>query len=163
MLMDGVINAYGVIYLEVTESFGASASQAAWILSIQTCMHGLAGQFLLMVCPESHVLVFLISPFYGKIFLGVSQEWRQEKLRLIVWRWEDHKIEDLCVKTVFLNVKIGKLTHHGTPHPLFIHILPGLAREVADLGSKFLQIYIWFYTYLKIKLFLYRAVEWRFG
>ena len=74
MLMDGVINAYGVIYLEVTESFGASASQAAWILSIQTCMHGLAGQFLLMVCPESHVLVFLISPFYGKIFLGESQE-----------------------------------------------------------------------------------------
>ena len=45
MLMDGVINAFGVIYLEVTESFGASASQAAWILSIQTCMHGLAGQF----------------------------------------------------------------------------------------------------------------------
>ena len=62
------------------------------------------------------------------------------------------------LKTFFLNVKIGKLTHYGTP-PLFTHILPDLAREVADLGSKFLQIYIWFYTYLKIKLFLYRAVE----
>ena len=44
LLMDGVINAFGVIYLEVTESFGASASQAAWILSIQICTHGLVGR-----------------------------------------------------------------------------------------------------------------------
>ena len=82
MLMDGVINAYGVIYLEVTESFGASASQAAWILSIQTCMHGLAGQFLLMVCPESDVLVFLISPFYGKITRVKTGEVKIDSLKM---------------------------------------------------------------------------------
>ena len=55
MLMDGVINAFGVIYLEVTESFGANASQAAWILSIQTCTHGLVGK----LCHYYYVLSML--------------------------------------------------------------------------------------------------------
>ena len=52
-----------------------------------------------------------------------------------------------------------ELTHYGTTPPLFTHILPDLARDVAGFGSKFLQLYIWFYTYLKINLFLYRAME----
>ena len=53
--MDGVINAFGVIYLEVTESFGANASQAAWFLSIQTCTHGLVGK----LCHYYYVLSML--------------------------------------------------------------------------------------------------------
>ena len=44
--MDGVINAFGVIYLEVTDAFNASSAEAAWILSLQTCVMGLVGECL---------------------------------------------------------------------------------------------------------------------
>ena len=58
MLMDGVINAFGVIYLEVTDAFNASSAEAAWILSLQTCIMGLVGECLNMytIYPCSHIL-----------------------------------------------------------------------------------------------------------
>ena len=56
--MDGVINAFGVIYLEVTDTFNASSAEAAWILSLQTCIMGLVGECLNMytIYPCSHIL-----------------------------------------------------------------------------------------------------------
>ena len=52
-----------------------------------------------------------------------SQVWRQKKWRLSVWRCEDHKKRRLSVKTVFLNEKIMKMTHHGTTTIMVIGIL----------------------------------------
>ena len=48
---------------------------------------------------------------------GESLEWREKMWRLKVWRCEDHKKWWLSVNTTFLNLKIVKLAHHGTPLP----------------------------------------------
>lgn len=54
MIMDGLINAFGVIYIEVLEKFGTTSAEAAWILSIQVCVHGFVGKpyilNLLLIC-----------------------------------------------------------------------------------------------------------------
>ena len=50
LLSDGIINAFGVIYLEVIERFEASSADAAWILSTQTCIQGLVGNYIPFAC-----------------------------------------------------------------------------------------------------------------
>ena len=45
LLSGGVINAFGVIYLEITEEFQASSNGAAWILAMQTAVQGLVGNY----------------------------------------------------------------------------------------------------------------------
>lgn len=46
LLCDGIINAFGVIYLEVIEKFEANSAEVAWILSTQKCVQGLVGNKL---------------------------------------------------------------------------------------------------------------------
>lgn len=54
MIMDGLLNAFGIIYVEVIDKFGASSSQVTWILSIQKCSLGFIGE--LIICFSGKII-----------------------------------------------------------------------------------------------------------